>query len=735
MLAIVALMYSIASVPSAATLAEPARFTSLEILLLLACLLVSAALFLRRLLPILNTIRRSKPDPDLTLHPLAPRLWAFFSEVLCQSKVIRQRPIPGLLHAFVFWGFLAFALVTLNHLAVAFGLGFLSPDRPLGGFYFLFAGLWAVLVAISITGLFLRRFVLRPIWLGKKLSYESGLIALLILLLMLTYVGAFLTPASSPALKALWWAHTLTLLVFLPLIPHTKHLHLVLSPITVFFKRDGFSKIPTLIGDDDFGLVAGKDLTQLISLQTYSCVECGRCTEHCPAANTGKLLNPKEIILGARTYLNNHGPLSDLPLLSDVPRSSPDNPPAAYLSMEAAFQCTTCGACEYQCPVGIQHLPILIGLRRGATNTGAWEDPYGTKLFLALEKTGNALGLSSTERDKFVAKQAFPIFDGTQEYCLWLGCMGSYDPKGREIIADFARIMAHLGTTFGVLKKEKCTGDPARRLGNDLVFQSLAESGLKAFETARVQKIVSICPHCIRTIATDWREFGIAPEIEHHSEFLARHQSLLPNLRESTTVATPTTAPQTTAPHRVPTNENVIPSEARSAEPRDPCISPATPSPISPENIVFHDPCYLGRYQGCYEQPRAVVALSGQPVEAAHHHERSLCCGAGGGLAFLGEEAGAHSHKDPTHSSPEPANGNGTPHIPGEPARMSHVRARELTATGAQIIGTACPFCNTMFRDALVAITPAGQTPPQLLDIAQLTARNLPPKAPQPPRP
>ena len=227
--------------------------------------------------------------------------------------------------------------------------------------------------------------------------------------------------------------------------------------------------------------------------------------------------------------------------------------------MEAAFQCTTCGACEFQCPVGIQHLPILIGLRRGATNTGAWEDPYGTKLFLALEKTGNALGLSSTERDKFIAKQAFPIFDGTQEYCLWLGCMGSYDPKGREIIADFARIMAHLGTTFGVLKKEKCTGDPARRLGNDLVFQNLAEAGLETFATARVQKIVSICPHCIRTIATDWRDFGIAPEIEHHSEFLARHQSLLPNLNDSA----------------------------------------AAPPQSEPQDIVFHDPCYLGRYQGC----------------------------------------------------------------------------------------------------------------------------------------
>jgi Fe-S oxidoreductase len=667
--------------PLAPSFAEPAHFSHLEVVLLLACVLLSAGLFFWRFAPILRNILHSKKDPDLSRHVLrghnlGPRIWDFFLEVLCQAKVIRQRPLPGLLHAFVFWGFLAFALVSLNHFAVGLGLGFLSPASYIGGFYFLFAALWALLVAVSITGLFIRRFFDRPIWLGKKVSYESGLIAFLIFLLMVTYLGAFFTPATSPALKALWWTHTLTLLLFLPLIPHTKHLHLVLSPLTVFLKRDAFSKIPPLAGDEDYGLVSGKDLTQLISLQAYSCVECGRCTEHCPASNTGKVLNPKEIILGTRTYLESFGPLSDQPLLVEAPEPSPDNPPARYMSMEAAFECTTCGACEFQCPVGIQHLPLIIGLRRGATNTGGWEDPYGTKLFLALEKTGNALGLSAMDREKFITKQAFPIFDGTQEYCLWLGCMGGYDPKGREIIADFARIMDYLGTTFGVLKKEKCTGDPARRLGNDLVFQNLAEAGLKSFAAAKVQKIVAICPHCVRTIATDWRAYGIAPEIEHHSEFLARHQSLLPNHREPSTAKPP--APQ------------------------------APVADTTPEKIAFHDPCYLGRYQDIYDQPRAVVALAGEVVEAPRHHERSFCCGAGGGLAFLGEES----------------NSSGS----GESTRISHVRAQELIDTGAQTIGTACPFCNTMFRDALVAITPAGQAPPQLLDIAQLTARSLPMK-------
>jgi Fe-S oxidoreductase len=633
-----------------AALSEPASFSSLEILILIACVATAGVLFFWRLGPILRTVLQSKKDADFSLHPIGRRVWDFFWEVLCQAKVIKQRPLPGIAHAFVFWGFLAFALVSLNHFATGLRLGFLSPNGVAGRFYFVFAAVWALLVAVSIAGLFIRRFFVRPIWLGTKLSYESGFIALLIFTLMVTYLAAFFVKDGGATVKALWWTHTLALLIFLPLIPHTKHLHLILSPLTVFLKRDGFSKIPPLNGDEDFGLVAGKDITQLISLQAYSCVECGRCTEHCPASNTGKVLNPKEIILGARSYLNEFGPASEVTLLTDTRVESTDNPPNKYMSMEAAFECTTCGACEFQCPVGIQHLPIIIGLRRGATNTGAWEDTYGTKLFLALEKNGNALGLSASERDKFVTRQGFPIFDGTQEYCLWLGCMGGYDPKGREIIADFAKVMTYLGTTFGVLKKEKCTGDPARRLGNDLVFQTMAEFGLKALETAKVQKIVAICPHCVRTISNDWREYGIAPEIEHHSEFMARHKDRLPK----------------------------------------------QPS-VAGESIVYHDPCYLGRYRDVYDEPREIVSLAGTLVEAPRSHEKSFCCGAGGGLAFLGEETGE---------------------------RVSHVRAAELVGTGASVVGTACPFCNTMFRDALAGM----EVQPQLLDIAQLIARALPAK-------
>jgi len=225
--------------------------------------------------------------------------------------------------------------------------------------------------------------------------------------------------------------------------------------------------------------------------------------------------------------------------------------------------------------------------------------------------------------------------------------MGSYDPRGREIIEAFAQVMRHLGTSFGVLKREKCTGDPARRLGNDLVFAQLAESNLQALRGGGVKKLVSICPHCVRTIAEDWKEFGADIAIEHHSEFMARHKHLLPSGK-------------------------------------------------SGKRVAFHDPCYLGRYRGVYDEPRDVIRSTATVIDPPRARERSFCCGAGGGLVFLGEETGQ---------------------------RVNQTRAIELVATGADVIGAACPFCNTMFRDALAANSPDA---PELLDIAQIVAASLP---------
>jgi Fe-S oxidoreductase len=228
--------------------------------------------------------------------------------------------------------------------------------------------------------------------------------------------------------------------------------------------------------------------------------------------------------------------------------------------------------------------------------------------------------------------------------------MGAYDPQGREIVLALVRVLRHAGVTFGVLRKEKCTGDPARRLGNDLAFTQVAESNIEALQAAKVKKMVSICPHCVRTIGTDWREAGATFEIEHHSELLARLKDRLP----------------------------------------------VAAAGAARETVAYHDPCYLGRYRDKYDEPRAVISQTAEVVEPGRARERSFCCGAGGGQMFLGEEKGK---------------------------RVNLERVEELVGTGADVIGTACPFCQTMFRDALGTLTAPA---PRLLDIAQIAAASLP---------
>ena len=534
--------------------------------------------------------------------------------MLCQAKVIRGKPVVGLAHAFVFWSAWVFAAVSADHLLQGFGIKLLRRENQYGVFYHWFAFLLAGCGTIFITALAVRRCLVRPRWL-EPLSRQSWVVAPLILALLSSYMASWWMTGDSANGGILWWTYTALLLIFLTTIPYGKQWHLLLSPFALLLKSEGFSRIPPLNEAADAGLVSGKDLTRTVALQAYSCVECGRCTEHCPATSTGEELNPKLIALGVRDYLESYGTADETPILQ------------ASISERAIFQCTTCGACEHECPVGVEHLPMIIGLRRGVVNSGKWGNAQGAELFRNLEQFGNSMGFAQSERDTFIAEQALPVFNGTQEYCLWLGCMGAYDANGRKIITAFAEVMNYLAVSFGVLRKERCTGDPARRLGNDLVFAQLAGANLGLLRQAGVKKIISICPHCVRTMAEDWNDLGadlsegdepgMEAKVEHHSEFLARYADKLPATR-------------------------------------------------SDERIVFHDPCYLGRYRGIYDEPRKVISKFAEVVEAPRNRERSFCCGAGGGLVFLGEE-----HR----------------------GRVNHGRARELAGAGAETVGAACPFC------------------------------------------
>ena len=300
-----------------------------------------------------------------------------------------------------------------------------------------------MVVAISIAGLSCAAIPGAARCGSGKTSPESGFIALLILTLMLSYLGGMSAGDESQAGQAIWWTHTLSLLIFLPLIPHTKHLHLVLSPATVFLEREGFSRIPQLSGDEDFGLDTGKDVTRIDALQAFSCVECGRCTEHCPASNTGKVLNPKEIVLGLRGYLNELGPANEAPLLGK------------YISEEAVFQCTRAGGCEFQCPVGIQHLPMMIGLRRGAMNTG--KCGRMTLRHQAVPQPG-----AQRQRPRIRGRRAAEVhreertaaYDGLLRNTALARLYGRLRSAGREIVTALARVLQNAGVTLGAAQGE-----------------------------------------------------------------------------------------------------------------------------------------------------------------------------------------------------------------------------------------------------------------------------------------
>ena len=433
-----------------ATLAEPQHFSLLEKLLLATLIAASAAYFGTRFATVLRKILLSKPDPSFHLSPIGRRLWEFFWQVLCQAKVIRERPLPGLAHAFVFWAFCAFALVTLNHCAAVLGLGFLSPAGAFGRFYFYFAAVFALACAAGILGLFLRRFLVRPKWLGEKLSYQSGVIALLIFVLMATYLASFFVADMQPRRpRPLVDSHARPARLSAPHSPHQ-------APAPAPQPGHGFSLARRLQPDSSARRRRG--LRPASPERTSPGWSASRPTPASSAAAAPSIApppTPASCSIPKRSS-------SACAATSTTSAQPPIEPLLGkYNSQEAVFQCTTCGACEFQCPVGIEHLPILVGLRRGAVNTGAWENDYGAKLFLTLERGSNALGRPASERDKFIQKAGLPYLRRLSRVLPLARLHGRLRPQGPRDRRRLARIMNYLGASYGVLRKEKCTGDPS----------------------------------------------------------------------------------------------------------------------------------------------------------------------------------------------------------------------------------------------------------------------------------
>jgi Fe-S oxidoreductase len=540
----------------------------------------------------------------------------FLLDVVLQRQTIRERPFTGIMHAFVFWGFVAFGGYTIVEFLYGLGIVDLTEARWFHVYRVALAP-FAVAVLGGISYLLVRRAVVRPIALGGTLSIESIVIALFIATLMITFLLTFRLAEGSVAARVNWWAHAVVILVFMALIPASKHLHLVLSPITVFLKSPELGNLPNLdFEKEQVGLETVKDLGSKMALDAFTCVECGRCQVNCPAWGAGKELNPKTIVLQTQDAL----------LAGDREKQLGE-----VYSEKVLWQCTTCGACENQCPVGIEHLPILIGSRRGLVSNGDAPEYLGA-MYNNLERRSNIWGLGYDQRTKFVQSASLETFDPAKhDVLVWLGCAGSFDADFQKSLRSLFGILRAKAVRFGVLSKERCTGDPAKRTGNEYMYQELANGNIEDLRAAGPKKILTSCPHCVKTIGDDYKKFGYEVEIVHSSVYV----------------------------------EELLRSATASAE-----------GSAERDIVTFHDPCYLGRYAGKVDEPRALLTRFGADIrEPERNRENPFCCGAGGGLLFADKEE-------------EPG------------SRISDVRFKQLQATGANTVVTACPFCSIMLKGA-----------------------------------
>jgi Fe-S oxidoreductase len=576
---------------------------------------------------------------DLPWDDLGRRLRRLLTEVLLQARVLRGRPIVGVLHALVLWGFIAFVGVSLRHLWA--GLAGLEHAAGPGGAYRTVVAFWAVAVAAAILGLAFRRFVLRPPALGAP-SWSSAAVSALILVLMATYLldwsGTF--PHRSAPWEAVWWLHTLAFLSFPPLIVRSKHLHLALAPAAIFFRSATTSPMrPLDLGPENFeketpdlGLVEFGQLPWKDVLDLSACVECGRCTEACPAHRSGGTLSPKEIVLQMQRGLLAGG-TTIAGSAQDVAAGS------AWVTEDDLLQCYACGGCEQACPAGVEHVGRkILDLRHGLVNNDRLADKRVAGTFAKMQKAPhNPWGLPGDLRAKLVADARFPTFAEGAEVLFWMGCGASYDPHGQDVARAMGRILDASGVAWGVLEQESCCGEPARRLGNEALFQELSGKLTLAFERSGVKNIVTCCPHCTVMLDGEYRRLpdyaALGLRVKHHTELLAEMLGELP---------------------------------------------------LSPDggSVAYHDPCNLARGRNTTAQPRAVLEACGARLkEPRERGPATLCCGAGGGRLFVADEG-----------KEEPAE-----------TRVNRQRLDQLLAAKPDAVAVACPYCPIMLQDAAKA--------------------------------